>query len=149
MPNTSDEPKKVTYSNSNTQRLESPGKVPKNCIRCNSVEPWLTSYLIDHLKLHLATYTEEITNNEGKTIEVRIYYCQALQLLKIAAYNPAPAYIIRFSHLTSRLQAELTELNDIDLTYVLKQAVSRIFEDINVDLYHNSISRMLRIILER
>jgi hypothetical protein len=120
-----------------------------SCLRCTSAERWLTSYLIDHLKLHLATYTEVITNNEGKTLEVRIYYCQALQLLKIGAYNPAPAYVIRFSHLTSRLQTELNELDDTELTYVLKQAVSRIFEVINVELYHNSISRMLTIILER
>lgn len=151
-----EEPEKGTYSNSSIQRLESAKKVPEDlehksliCIRCTSAKPWLTSYLIDHLKLHLATYTEVITNNEGKTAEVRIYYCQALRMLKIGAYNPAPAYVIRFSHLTSRLQTELNELDDIDLSYVLKQAVSRIFEDINVGLYHNSISRMLRIILER
>ena len=154
--NTSEEPKKDTYSNSNTQRLESAGKAPKNlehkslvCTRCTSATAWLTSYLIDHLKLHLATYTEVITDNEGKTVEVRIYYYQALQMLKIGAYNPASAYVIRFSHLTSRLQTELNELDVIDLNYVLKQSVSRIFEDINIDLYHNSISRMLRIDLQR
>jgi hypothetical protein len=32
---------------------------------------------------------------------------------------------------------------------VLKQAVSRIFEDINLELYHNSISRALRVVLQR
>jgi hypothetical protein len=150
--NTNEEHKKDTYSNSNTQKLESSKNLEHKslvCTRCTSAKPWLTSYLIDHLKLHLATYTEIITDNEGKTAEVRIYYCQALQMLKIGAHNPAPAYVIRFSHLTSRLQTELNELDGIDLSYVLKQVVSRIFEDINIELYHNSISRMLRIDLQR
>jgi hypothetical protein len=91
------------------------------------------------------TYTEVITNNEGKSTEIRIYYFQAFQLLKIGAYNPVPPYVIIFSHLTSRLQLELNQLHGIDLTYVLKQAASRIFEDINLELYHNSSSRILRI----
>ena len=110
---------------------------------------WLTSYLIDHLKQHLATYAEVKTNSEGETIHVRFYYDQALQMLKIAAYNPVPPYVIQYSHLTSRLQSELDQLHDIDLIYVLKQAASRIFEDINPELYHNSISRVLRVVLQR
>ena len=112
-------------------------------------EAWLTSYLIDHLKQHLATYTEVKTSSEGKTVPARIYYDQALQMLKVGAYNPVPSYIIQFSHLNTRLQTELDQLQDIDLIYVLKQAVSRIFEDINLELYHNSISRILRVVLQR
>jgi hypothetical protein len=108
-----------------------------------------TSYLIDDLKQHLATYTEIITNNEGKMAAVRTYYDQAFQLLKIGAYNPVPPYTIQFSHLTPRLQTELSQLDGIDRIYVLKQAVSRIFEDLNLELYHNSISRVLRIVLQR
>lgn len=119
------------------------------CRTCTSKEEWLTSYLIDHLKQHLATYTEVITNSEGKTAEARIYYDQGFQLLKIGAYKPVPPYVIKFSHLTPRLQNELNQLDDIDRIYVLKQAVSRIFEDINLGIYHNSISCVLRIVLQR
>jgi hypothetical protein len=119
------------------------------CSICTSDEPWLTSYLLDHLKQHLATYTEVKTNSEGKTTKIRIYYDQALQLLKIGAYKPVPPYVIQFSHLTPRLQIELDQLQDMDLKYVLKQAVSRIFEDINLGLYHNSISRVLWVVLQR
>jgi hypothetical protein len=119
------------------------------CVICVSPEQWSTSYLIDHLKQHLATYTQVITNNEGKTAKVRIYYDQAFQLLRIGAYKPAPPYVIQFSHLTPRLQTELDQLHNIVLIYVLKQAVSRIFEDINLELYHNSISRVLRVVLQR
>jgi hypothetical protein len=119
------------------------------CLICTSDALWLTSYLIDHLKQHLATYTESITNNEGETAEVRIYCDQALRLLKIGGYNPVPPYIIQFSHLTSRLQTELNQLDGIDRIYVLKQAVSRLFEDINIGIYHNSVSRVLRVVLQR
>jgi hypothetical protein len=120
-----------------------------HCSICTSPHEWLTSYTIDHLKQHLATYTELKTNSEGKTTEIRIYYDQALQMLKIGAYKPAPPYVIQFAHLTPRLQIELDQLLDIDLKYVLKQAVSRIFEDINLQLYHNSISRVLWVVLQK
>jgi hypothetical protein len=115
----------------------------------SDVKAWLTSYLIDHLSQHLATYTEVKTNSEDETIHVCIYYDQALQMLKIGSYDPVPPYVINFSHLTPRLQTELDQLHDLDFTYVLKQAVSRIFEDINLELYHNSISRALRVVLQR
>ena len=91
------------------------------CLICTSDELWLTSYVIDHLKQHLATYTEVITNNQGETAVVRPYCDQAFRLLKIGRYNPPPPYIIKFSHLTSRLQTELNQLDGIDLIYVLKQ----------------------------
>jgi len=119
------------------------------CLSPTSDEAWFTSYLVDNLKQHLATYTELITNNDGKIAAVRTYYDQAFRLLKIGAYNPVPPYVIQFSHLTPRLQTELNQLDSIDRTYVLKQAVSRIFEDLNLELYHNSISRVLRIVLQR
>jgi hypothetical protein len=122
---------------------------PLVCRTCTSDALWFTSYLIDHLKQHLATYTEVITNNQGETAVVRPYCDQAFRLLKIGRYNPPPPYIINFSHLTSRLQTELNQLHGIDLIYVLKQAVSRIFEDINLGIYHNSVSRVLRIVLQR
>lgn len=114
-----------------------------------SDELWTTNYLIDRLKQHLTTYTEVITNNEGKTAPARVYNDQAFQLQKIGRYKPAPPYIIQFSHLTPRLQAELNQLDDIERMYLLKQAVVRIFEDVNMGIYHNSVSRVLRVVLQR
>jgi hypothetical protein len=119
------------------------------CRSCTSDEVWFTSYLIDHLKQYLATYTEVITNNEGESTVVRPYCDQAFRLLKIGRYNPPQPYIIKFSHLTSRLRTELNQLDGIDRIYVLKQAVSRIFEDVNIGIYHNSVSHVLRVVLQR
>ena len=42
---------------------------------------------------------------------------------------------------------ELNQLDENDRKFVLKQAVGRIFEDINFDLYHNSISANLEVVL--
>ena len=42
---------------------------------------------------------------------------------------------------------ELSQLDEKDRKFVLKQAVSRIFEDINFNLYHDSISANLKVIL--
>jgi hypothetical protein len=66
----------------------------------------------------------------------RIYYYQTFHLLRFGRYNPQ--YVIQFSYLTSRLQTELNQQHGIDLIYVLKQALCRIFQDINLDIYHNN-----------
>jgi hypothetical protein len=42
---------------------------------------------------------------------------------------------------------ELYHLDEKDRKFVLKQAVSRIFEDININLYHDSISANLEVVL--
>jgi hypothetical protein len=42
---------------------------------------------------------------------------------------------------------ELSRLDEKDKKFVLKQAVSRIFEDININLYHDSISANLEVVL--
>jgi hypothetical protein len=43
----------------------------------------------------------------------------------------------------------IRELYDLDIRkYVLKEAVGRIFEDIDSELYHNSISRVLEVKLK-
>jgi len=41
----------------------------------------------------------------------------------------------------------LSQLDEKDRRFVLKQAVGRIFEDINFNLYHDSISTNLEIVL--
>ena len=51
------------------------------------------------------------------------------------------------SHLSAEMIYELGQLDEQDRKFVLKQAVGRIFEDINFDLYHDSISANLEVIL--
>jgi hypothetical protein len=118
-------------------------------------DEYTTNYLIDWLKLHLAKIvginTKELSPRELIQRQIfgdRKYYNQAFDLLRIGAYKPAPFFIINLADLSRGLRSELSSLDKQTRQFVLKQAVGRIFEDINSDLFHNSISRVLRVKFE-
>ena len=67
----------------------------------------------------------------------------------IGAAKPAPEFVVNLSDLTFELLQALRDLDIITRDFVLKQAVARIFEDVNSGLYNNSISRNLRVKLEK
>jgi hypothetical protein len=116
---------------------------------------WTPNYLIDRLKQHLATVIvvqqssrkEDYENNlqSKKVFDSRKYYNQAHDYLKIGAFQPVPSFPVHISDLSPKLVRELSELDRIDRKFVLKQAVGRIFEDINSRLYHDSVSRVLEV----
>jgi hypothetical protein len=111
---------------------------------------WTREKLIDELLLHLARVTE-IVIDEGKKIAVKKYYRRATKLERwIPIARPTPEYIIDKSDLNDRLRNELLEeitSNDARQD-VLKEAVSRIFENLNFERYHLSIARNLKARLE-
>jgi hypothetical protein len=116
-------------------------------------DPWLKSYLIDRLKQHLATAEigiNDYKNNlqDKRVFDGRKYYNRAYHFLKVGSFKPVPPFVINLSDLTRRLIKELYQLDEQDRKYVLKQAVGRIFEDINFELYHSSISRTLDVDLQ-
>jgi hypothetical protein len=83
-------------------------------------------------------------------IDDRWYYYKAYHYLKLGLFlnkKKAPLFKVKIDHLSSDIIYELSQLGSKDRKFVLKQAVSRIFEDINFDLYHNSVSANLEIIL--
>jgi len=99
--------------------------------------------LVDVLKHHLARVVVG-----SDVLEDRKYYHSAHHMLGIGAFKPVPPYIINLSDLSPELIKELHSLDNKDRRFVLKQEVGRIFEDINPELYHNSISRVLRVKLQ-
>jgi hypothetical protein len=108
-----------------------------------------TNYLIDRLKFHLSKNTiSEAEREECKIFGDRKYYNQAFDLLRIGAYKPTPYFIINLSDLSKELRKELSSLDKLTRQFVLKQTVGRIFEDINSDLFHKSISRVLQVKFE-
>lgn len=125
--------------------------LPKNKSGLDHIDntPWLTSYIIDRLKQHLANVRYTLRNNEGETVEGRKYYDQAYRMQNIGAFKPTPSFIIHLSDLTRKLFKEISELDNHTRGYVLRQAVGRIFEDLNPKLYHDSISKVLVVKLER
>jgi len=107
---------------------------------------WSTNCVIDILKQHLATIVYEITNSDGKTVEGRKYYDQTEYLQhRIAVYKPTPIFKIYLSDLSPEIVKELHNLDIQTRQFVIKQAVGRIFEDLNPELYHNSISSVLKV----
>lgn len=122
-------------------------------------EQWSDSYLVDNLKRHLAfvqlskskTPTDLLDTPNDKfnkyfcLISNRHYVNQAFHYFKIGILSPIPEFLISLSDLSPKLIKELTALDKRTRDFVLKQAVGRIFEDINAKLYHNSISRVLNV----
>ena len=115
-----------------------------------------TNYLIDRLKYHLSKVVGvETRSKEDKELKQhrifgdRKYYNQAFDLLRIGAYKPTPYFIIKLSDLNEELRKELSSLDKLTRQFVLQQTVGRIFEDINSDLFHKSISRVLQVKFEK
>lgn len=119
-------------------------------------ELWTTDYLIFRLKENLATVS--ISSNhktdlldwypeghENKVIDVRKYYNQAYHYLKIGCLQPVPPFLVSLSELSPRIVKELADLDIEDRNYVVKQAVALIFQEINNELYHNSVSKSLEV----
>jgi len=101
--------------------------------------------LVDRLKQNLATITIATITSTEKNYDNRKYYNHAHNLLKIGAFRPVTFFPVSVSDLWPELLKELSILDKTDRSFVLKQAVGRIFEDINSELYHNSISSVLEV----
>jgi hypothetical protein len=118
-------------------------------IEVKECHPWTSNYLIDRLKQHLATFEIPVApDNDDKIYDNRKYCQQAHKSLFFGALKPVPPFVIYLSDLTHKIIKELYDLDRESRRYVLKQAVGRIFEDINSDLYHNSISKELEVKLK-
>ena len=135
----------ITSTDNNLIKVSSGIKLPKNIKPLFYVEYANTRYTlsatIDKIKKVLAS----VTSNED--IEDRLYYYQAYDFQKLGLYKreDVPAFKIKLSHLPHDIIYELAQYNDQDRKFVLKQSVSRIFEDINYDIYHDSISERLEV----
>jgi hypothetical protein len=124
-----------------------------------TIEEVTLSCLVDRLKQYLSTI--EISKSkkgtdllDSKNDNFNTYFClisnrhyvnQAFHYLKVAVLRPVPDFLVSLSDLSTNIVKELARLDKKDRAFVLKQAVGRIFEDINSKLYHNSISKVLKV----
>ena len=108
-------------------------------------------YYYDYdLELDFSIDTEDPKSIESKIYDDRLYYYKAHQYLKLGLFlkKDAPFFKVNIDHLSPEIIYELSLLDQTDRKFVLKQAVSRIFEDINFDLYHDSaLSKNLEVVL--
>ena len=93
--------------------------------------------------------TKDPNSIEKKIYDDRWYYYKGYHYQKLGLFllKDAPPFKVSLSHLSEEIIYELSQLDKNDRKFVLKQAVSRIFEDINFNLYHDSISANLKVIL--
>ena len=100
-------------------------------------------------ELDFSIDTTNTENIKTKIYDDRLYYYKAHHYLKLGLFlrKDAPAFKVGLSHLSPEIIYELNQLNEQDRKFVLKQAVSRIFEDINYNMYHSSISANLEVLL--
>jgi hypothetical protein len=111
------------------------------------VERFSELYLVELLFIELATTKLIVSHNGTCGITVHKYYDQALALRRwIPLARPAPAFVVDMSDLSARVIAELKVLDDPQI--VLKQAVGRIFENIDELQYHMAIARVLEVVLK-
>lgn len=119
-------------------------------------ELWTSNYLIYRLKEHLATVPISDSHktdlldwypkgHNNKVKDYRKYYNQAYHYLKIGALKTVPKFLVSLSELTPRLVNELADFKKQDRNYIVKQSVGLIFQEINSELYHNSIARALEV----
>jgi hypothetical protein len=97
---------------------------------------WTSEKLIDELFLHLAR------------VPNRKYYRLAAELGRwIPIARPPPEYPIDKSDLNDRLRNELLEeiTSEEARQHILKEAVGRIFENLNFERYQLSIARNLKV----
>lgn len=103
------------------------------------VERLTEAELVDELFLQLATTKSVISHNGRCGIIVHKYYDLACALLKwIPIARPPHAFVVDSSDLSTRVVAELKVLNCPQI--ILKQAVGRIFENVDELQYHMSIA---------
>jgi len=118
-------------------------------IKADEREYWTEEYLVDELFLRIAGTKEAVIHN-GKSVTIHKYHNQALRLQKwIPIAKPTPEFIINISDLTPRILSELKMLDICSYNYVTKQAIGRLFEEIDVRQYHLSIGRKLKVRLDK
>ncbi len=99
------------------------------------------------LGLDFSIDVEDPKSIKEKIYNDRKYYYHAFHFLKIGAFksNEVPIFWIDVSDLSKEMIYEIKKLEPVDRYQLLKQAVVRIFEDINFDLFHDSISSNLKV----
>jgi hypothetical protein len=110
----------------------------------------LNQFYYDYNKeLDFSIDTKDPRSIEKKIYDDRWYYYKTYHYQKLGLFlrKEAPPFKVRLSHLSPDIIYELSQLDEKDRRFVLKQAIGRIFEEINFDLYHDSISANLEVIL--
>jgi len=113
-------------------------------------DKWTTNRLIDELSVNLATTKEIIYIEDGKRITIHKYYHQAREkIYRVPLYQNLIPFVIHLSDLTEKVRIELDiyykETGEKELALVLKMAVIKIFENLDVEYAHISVMKNLTV----
>jgi hypothetical protein len=93
----------------------------------------------------------EVNNrcNSGNGVLRRLYEEQAkYKMYRIPVFRPLPVFVLYLKHLDERLKKELASLERESKDYVMKEAVSRIFEQVDKHFFLLSVKPLLKWRLE-
>jgi hypothetical protein len=106
-------------------------------------EGWTTERLIDEFYLHLMNYEIQTDKETGRKRSKYEHAAEDL-IYRIPVYQPVPSFIVNMNDLTDKLNEELRNLDDKSLNEVMKQAIGRIFENINERYFKLSVKKLLK-----
>ena len=118
----------------------------------NDLDLWTTERLVEELFLNLVSVKEKIYNTKGIPVTVHKYYHQArekMYWIPITKGKGRMSFVINLSDLTDKVRKELEEYyKDTGvkgLGLVLKQAVCKIFENLDFEYTHMRVMKNLTV----
>jgi hypothetical protein len=87
--------------------------------------------------------------NQGRGIIRRLYEVQArYKGYRVPIFRPPPAFVVYLKHLDDRLKLELSSLDRETKDFVMREAIGRVFEQVDKRFFLLSVKRILRWRLE-
>jgi hypothetical protein len=92
---------------------------------------------------------EDYSCNTGTGVSRRLYEEQArYKMYRIPNFQPSPIFVVYLKHLDDRLKRELANLDRETKDFVMKEAIGRIFEQVDRRFYLLSVKPLLQWRLE-
>ena len=131
-------PLKILYPENETSSSSSAGSLTSSNTAYLQREPWTTEHVNDELHYHLERFKDKSNNRKYEEQARRLIY-------RIPIYRPTPTFIVNKIDLSPRLILELLAYTEVARTEILKNAVGRIFENIDERYYIQSVKRLLSV----
>jgi hypothetical protein len=96
-------------------------------------------------KTSLMADSKDVHNcNTGTGVLKRFYEEQArYKMYRIAVFRPPPVFVVYLKHLDDRLKQELASLDRETKDFVMKEAIGRIFEQVDKRFFLLSVKPLL------
>lgn len=122
-------------------------------------EPWGTEFLIDETYLSLMNVREKFCmlvgptkearmddlRNLGRGVNMRLYEEQArYKMYRIPVFRPPPDFVIYLKHLDDRVKRELASLEMETRDFVIREAIGRIFCQVDRRFFLLSVKSLLK-----